>query len=537
MDRRQFLGRAAGFVAASQLLKGCAWPSWTMIPPWLPVKLVDTGQQMGHRLRDLRDMPQAQATRTVDTLILGSGVAGLTAAWRLKQQGHQNVLMLSGTEWMGNASAGRWSGVDYPRGAHYLPFPTLDSSHVAEILRATGILHGSALGRADSYDERVVVHAAAERVYADGVWHAGQLPPLPDGSVAAQQVARFFKFTDALKGQRGTDGRMLFAIPVVLSSQDAAWQALDQLTFAAWLQQQGYDAEVLLWYLDYCCRDDYGAGVTRISAWAGLHYFASRVHENEAQDQTSLLTWGSGLNGLTRQMYQQCQTPSLPLTAIQMKEHAQGAAVLAMDQAGNVTQIKARQVIAAMPLHALQYVWSDLFDAYQSGERLLPQYPWLVANVWIDGILSERDGEPMAWENIIYGSESLGFVNATHQRFGQTRPLQTVLTCYHALAERTPEAGRLWLKTASVPEMLDLVLQDLFKAYGTRLWSRVAGVELCVRGHAMSAPSVGFRSHRLLNDLQNKQGAVLVAHSDLSGYSVFEEASYWGWQAAARVLG
>ena len=149
MDRRQFLGRAAGFVAASQLLKGCAWPSWTMIPPWLPVKLVDTGQQMGHRLRDLRDMPQAQATRTVDTLILGSGVAGLTAAWRLKQQGHQNVLMLTGTEWMGNASAGRWSGVDYPRGAHYLPFPTLESSHVAEILRATGVLQGSALGRAD----------------------------------------------------------------------------------------------------------------------------------------------------------------------------------------------------------------------------------------------------------------------------------------------------------------------------------------------------------------------------------------------------
>ncbi|MFA9204271.1 MAG: twin-arginine translocation pathway signal protein, partial [Flavobacteriales bacterium] len=59
----------------------------------------------------------------------------------------------------------------------------------------------------------------------------------------------------------------------------------------------------------------------------------------------------------------------------------------------------------------------------------------------------------------------------------------------------------------------------------------------CVRGHAMSAPSVGFRSHQLLQDLQNKQGAVLVAHADLSGYSVFEEASYWGWQAAERVLG
>ncbi len=537
MNRRQFLGRATGFMAASQLMAGCTWPSWTMIPPWLPVKLVDTGQQMGHRLRDLRAMPTAHANRTVDTLILGSGVAGLTAAWRLQQQGHTDVLMLSGTEWMGNASAGQWSGISYPRGAHYLPFPTAESGHVAEILRATGVLQGTALGRADSYDERVVVHAAAERVYAEGRWHDGVLPPLPVGSIAAEQVARFFQWTDGLKGQRGADGHLLFAIPVVLSSQDAAWQALDQLTFAAWLTQQGYDATELLWYLDYCCRDDYGAGLARVSAWAGLHYFASRLHEDETQDQTSLLTWGGGLNALTTQMYQQCQTPSLPLTAIQLRESANGAQVLAMDQAGQVTQIQARRVIAAMPLHALQYVWSDLFNAHQGSDRLLPQHPWLVANVWIDGVLPERDGEPMAWENLIYGSQSLGFVNATHQRFGQTRPLQTVLTCYHALANRSPEAGRLWLKTASVPEMLDLVLQDLFAAYGTHLWSCVAGVELCVRGHAMSAPSVGFRQNRLLQDLQQKQGAVLVAHSDLSGYSVFEEASYWGWQAAARVLG
>ncbi len=156
MDRRQFLRRTAasgGFVAASQLLGGCAWPSWTQIPPWLPVKLVDTGQKMGHRLRDLREMPPIQATRVVDTLILGSGVAGLTAAWRLHQQGHADVLMLTGSEWMGNASAGQWSPADaaqtqlyYPRGAHYLPFPTAESSHVAEMLRATGILHGAALG-------------------------------------------------------------------------------------------------------------------------------------------------------------------------------------------------------------------------------------------------------------------------------------------------------------------------------------------------------------------------------------------------------
>jgi hypothetical protein len=31
-------------------------------------------------------------------------------------------------------------------------------------------------------------------------------------------------------------------------------------------------------------------------------------------------------------------------------------------------------------------------------------------------------------------------------------------------------------------------------------------------------------------------GPVLFAHSDLSGFSVFEEASWWGYRAAQRAL-
>ena len=42
------------------------------------------------------------------------------------------------------------------------------------------------------------------------------------------------------------------------------------------LAAQGIDAPALRWYIDYCCRDDYGAGAAQVSAWAGLHYFASR---------------------------------------------------------------------------------------------------------------------------------------------------------------------------------------------------------------------------------------------------------------------
>ena len=55
------------------------------------------------------------------------------------------------------------------------------------------------------------------------------------------------------------------------------------------------------WYLDYCCRDDYGAGSAEVSAWAGLHYFASRHGFRAPGDEArggegseGVLTWPEG---------------------------------------------------------------------------------------------------------------------------------------------------------------------------------------------------------------------------------------------------
>ena len=48
------------------------------------------------------------------------------------------------------------------------------------------------------------------------------------------------------------------------ADRPAGWsdelRALDAISFAAWLDREGLHAPALRWYLDYCCRDDYGAG-------------------------------------------------------------------------------------------------------------------------------------------------------------------------------------------------------------------------------------------------------------------------------------
>ena len=137
----------------------------------------------------------------------------------------------------------------------------------------------------------------------------------------------------------------------------------------------------------------------------------------------------------------------------------------------------------------------------------------------------------------MFGSRGLGYVVATHQLIRAAKPARTVLTAYTALAERSPGDSRLWLQQASQAELVARGLADVVTAYGPQLWRGAQGLELTLRGHAMASPAPGYLSQQGLQALRETDGKVLFAHADLSGYSVFEEAAWWGWRAAGLVLG
>ena len=70
-----------------------------------------------------------------------------------------------------------------------------------------------------------------------------------------------------------------------MCSDDVQVTALDKLTFAEWLRQNGFTSERLIWYCDYATRDDYGLKVDQASAWVGLFYFCSRVRKSGVESQ------------------------------------------------------------------------------------------------------------------------------------------------------------------------------------------------------------------------------------------------------------
>ena len=64
----------------------------------------------------------------------------------------------------------------------------------------------------------------------------------------------------------------------------------------------------------------------------------------------------------------------------------------------------------------------------------------------------------------------------------------------------------------------------------------VTHVDLVRIGHAMVRPTVGFLSADARRDQEWAPRGIHLAHSDLSGLSLFEEAQYRGVAAADAVL-
>ena len=89
--------------------------------------------------------------------------------------------------------------------------------------------------------------------------------------------------------------------------------------------------------------------------------------------------------------------------------------------------------------------------------------PWFTANLTLDRWPRET-GFPVAWDNVIYGSQSLGYVVATHQQLRRYVP-RTVWTYYWALAHQPAHVARQWLLNQDWATLREQILTDLSRAH------------------------------------------------------------------------
>ncbi|THU40907.1 FAD-dependent oxidoreductase [Niastella caeni] len=532
MHRRRFIQSLSTLAGTGLLLPGCAVRSAKQIPG----EIVGAAAAVGHLLRDgvLNDTPEHAGS--TDVVIAGGGISGLSAARWLRKKGINNFVLFDLEKQVGgNAASGQNKICHYPWGAHYIPVPNNDLTEYLSFLQECNVITGYNAAGLPEYNEYHLCFAPEERLYINGVWQAGLVPHIGVPNEEQEQIKRFLEQMETFRYAKGTDGKDAFAIPVNNSSKDTQYVQLDQITMKAWLLQNGYTSNYLHWYCNYCTRDDFGTRYDEASAWAGIHYFAGRKGKAANAEHQDVITWPQG-NAWLAQQLQKGYSENVKVNSLVtgVEETSTGVDVVYLDvPAKRLKKITARKCIIAAP----QFVAQRLIKNNERQSMLHRHFsysPWMVANITVKE-LAERQGEGLCWDNVLYDSESLGYVEATHQLLQQHVP-DKVLTYYLPLTKSNAAAERKHALSLKHTDWTQLILHDLQRAH-SNIQDAVQHIDVMLWGHAMIQPTVNFVHSTVRNDIgQPINNKVFFAHTDLAGISIFEEGFYQGIQAADAVI-
>lgn len=528
MNRRVFLGLSA-CAGLSSLLPSCKTGRK------IPGEIIGASAGIGHLLRD-QQFNDVAASEKKQVVIVGGGISGLSAAYHLKKNGVTDLVLFELEDVAGgNSRHGSNEVSAYPWGAHYIPVPNNDLTEYLQFLQECNVISGFDEKGLPVYNEEYLCFDPEDRLYINGLWQEGIIPHYGVPAKDLKQIERFMQLMDQYRHQKGTDGKDAFAIPVDHSSKEEKFTNLDRITMKQWLMQNGFTIEYLHWYVDYCVRDDFGTPYQLISAWMGIHYFASRKGKAANAAHGDVLTWPEGNGFLVKQLAKHLAENTKTGNLVTSVREANGAVHITYYDAKEkkMKAVAAEQCILAVP----QFVAARLLhdpDRIQKVKQHFQYAPWMVANITVNA-LEERAGAPLSWDNVLYGSQSLGYVEATHQLLQQNL-LKRNLTYYLPLTQASPVEERKAAQQRTHQQWVNMILDDLRPVH-PNIEDAAERIDVLLWGHAMAQPLPGLAHGGIRAELSaSLKGCIHFAHTDLAGDSIFEEAFYQGWNAANKII-
>lgn len=522
MNRREFL---LG-LATTPFLIGCERES-----KQFSGKLLGANFKAGHQLRS-GNLPTFSQTKRTKVAIIGGGISGLSAGWFLQKHGFDDYKIFElESEIGGNARSGQNQVSVYPWGAHYLPIPNADAHLLKQFLSECGAITNNPESEKPTYNERYLCFAPEERLYINGQWQDSLVPN--NGLTPAEQleIQAFEREMQRFKNAVGNDGKPAFTIPLAESSKDPQFTQLDQISMADYLHNQGWHSKPVHWYANYACRDDFGMQHTHISAWAGIHYFAARRGMAQNAENGQELTWPQGNDWLAKQLANpQSSHINTSNMAHQIEVDRHQATIDVLDlNTQQTTRWLANYVIYASPLHTLPFVLRN-YNALLAAAKTVQHAPWLVANITINQPELLISNQALAWDNVIYDSDALGYVVANHQDVRRFHD-KLVVTYYQSFGELGNKQARIMLQDNPWTFFADNIVKDLQKAH-PNIHQQIENLDIWRWGHAMTYPKLGFLSNKERLFLNQSHDRLKVAHTDAAGISIFEEAFEQGIHAA-----
>lgn len=533
MERRTFM-RYMGTLGTTALLfpelMGCE-PKSKMIP----LKMLGASESRGHVLRNMHSLRQRRVDeeRNIKHLIVGAGISGLSTAYHLNKKEEKDVVLFDlEDEVGGNSGTDATGGFSFPLGAHYLSLPNPSNTELADFLKEEGLITGTKNGKW-MFNERHLCHSPDERLWIKGTFQDGLVPSYGLQAKEEAAIATFFQDMERWKLRKTALGEEQFSIPNRLPSDenDERWK-LDAQPFSEWLKANNYTNEELLWFLDYCCRDDFGAGLTTVSAWAGLHYFAGRKANPANAKSSAVMTWSEGNGFLVNRLKTRIEaTFKTAHLVLKVEENPDGVEALVYDiQTDKLIRYKGKSLTLACQSFVTARLLNDASFSELSNQLI--HYPWMVSAVVLKDFPHSQNGTPLAWDNVKYGEKQLGYINNRHQELSRVEEPH-VMSVYSTFDQFSSQEARQKLFRLSEDDMRKMVIEEMEK-FHPDCAQYMQQILVQRWGHGMLTPTCGTLKilQELNNHTKNNYKRISFAHTDYAGYSIFEEAFNQGRQAS-----
>src|SRR5579862_5771595 len=188
---------------------------------------------LGHRIRDHARFSPPSRTEKFPIVIVGGGIAGLSAAWRLTKRNFRDFVLLEMEAQPGGNSRWGENGITaFPWAAHYVPVPDARATLVRELFEELGVLKDGA------WDERRLCFAPQERLFLHGRWQEGIEPEIASTDRDREDYRRF----NDLMAQHRASGQ--FTIPMEPGARPSP---LDQISMRDWMEKNRFTSPYLNW--------------------------------------------------------------------------------------------------------------------------------------------------------------------------------------------------------------------------------------------------------------------------------------------------
>jgi oxygen-dependent protoporphyrinogen oxidase len=506
-NRRDFLrgvAAAGGWFAFKGLLPPGALAAQKKFPPGVWGGNVPT---WCHDLvRDGVKIPQVAPSRRVEVCVVGGGLAGLCAAYKLRDT---NVLVLEHLDRIGgHAVRDRWNDIWYSGAAAYFvepeePLTTLYSDLKLPIKEI-----------AEPADSAIL---AWNRIL--DTMGAG-MDKLPYPAAAKKDFARFKKDMMAIY-----DGDDLPLMP--LSETSDASRAYDRTSFADWMLEEKKYHPAVKAFVDLYARSAFGAPSSReVSTFAFLNFYCGEFYPRYTFPGGNALA----AERLRDEIDAAGENRILSnATAVRIEPKGDKVIVTHVDKGGRFSAVEAGVVLVASPKYISKHIVAGIPKDQSAAMSELRYGSYVVANVLCSSSITDN-----SYDTWVDTAPFTDFIVADWIARGAdrrpTRP-QQVLTVYYPVGYQQA----LLLTDNAYDDYRDAVVEHLGYFF-PGCEAKIDDVRLYRWGHALCHAGPGWYTQK--SELAKRPvGKVLFAHSDNQGLPAFESALPEGLAAAESARG